>query len=546
MRVLFASGIDGFCYRYAVLHWAEQLATQAIASTVRAHTDPRLAADLATHDVFVLYRVPDGAWVRHLLARARALGRATVFAVDDLIFEPALADPPPVRGMNAAERRLWQDGVERYRRTLLACDAFLTTTAPLAAAGRDLGRPTYLHRCGLAARELALGAAARRVRDEADHRIADASAVRLGYFSGTATHDEDFASIAPVLCTFLARHPSLTLAVAGPVTLEPALAAYGARIERAPLVSWPELSARIAAVDVNLAPLVWRDPFVAAKGAVKYLEAAVVEVPTIASPTEAFRYAIADGVTGLLATDATCWESTLTSLIENPVRRQRLGAAARADVVARFASAPQGAALRAILEDVTTGGAARPLANGARVDDAHDCSIAAEVALARRFPAEVARAAREPNAFPDLALPVTETTELLGDGVMLTQRFRVGRPGLMRVDVYTVTRGAVLDHELELRLLRPDGSRAAATRVPAALAPDREWLALDVPPEPDSAGRVYVLELCSHGARTGNALSFGATTVPHEDGPYRLGDVAGVGSLALRTFAADVTDGGCE
>ena len=27
MRVLFASGIDGFCHRYAVLHWAEQLAT---------------------------------------------------------------------------------------------------------------------------------------------------------------------------------------------------------------------------------------------------------------------------------------------------------------------------------------------------------------------------------------------------------------------------------------------------------------------------------------------------------------------------------------
>ncbi len=82
MRVLFASGIDGFCHRYAVLHWAEQLATQAIASTVRAHTDPRLAADLATHDVLVLYRVPDGAWVRHLLAHARALGVATVFAVD--------------------------------------------------------------------------------------------------------------------------------------------------------------------------------------------------------------------------------------------------------------------------------------------------------------------------------------------------------------------------------------------------------------------------------------------------------------------------------
>src|SRR6266481_2284711 len=233
MRVLFASGIDGFCHRYAVLHWAEQLATQAVPSTVRAHTDPRLAADLATHDVLVLYRVPDGAWVRHLLAHARALGVATVFAVDDLIFEPALADPPPVRAMDPTERRLWHDGVERYRRTLLACDAFLTTTAPLAAAGRDLGRPTYLHRCGLAERELALGAAARRARDEADRGRANRRGVRLGYFSGTGTHDEDFASIAPVLRTVLARHSALTLAIVGQLTLDPTLAGYGGRIEHA-------------------------------------------------------------------------------------------------------------------------------------------------------------------------------------------------------------------------------------------------------------------------------------------------------------------------
>jgi hypothetical protein len=65
MRVLFASGIDGFCHRYGVLHWAEQLATQSIASTVFAHTDPRLAAALAALDVLVLYRVPDSVLIRH-------------------------------------------------------------------------------------------------------------------------------------------------------------------------------------------------------------------------------------------------------------------------------------------------------------------------------------------------------------------------------------------------------------------------------------------------------------------------------------------------
>jgi hypothetical protein len=162
MRVLFASGIDGFCHRYGPLHWAEQLATQGIASTVWAHTDPRLAAGLFSHDVLVLFRVPDGAWIRHVLARAAALERPTVFAVDDLIVAPDLTDVPLLRGRSDAEVRLWHDGVARYRRTLEACDALLATSEPIAAVGRALATPTHLQRAGVSAAELAIGAAAAR------------------------------------------------------------------------------------------------------------------------------------------------------------------------------------------------------------------------------------------------------------------------------------------------------------------------------------------------------------------------------------------------
>ena len=540
MRVLFASGIDGFCHRYAVLHWAEQLATQDVASTARAHTDPRLAADLAVHDVLVLYRVPDGAWIRHLLARARALGRPTVFAVDDLIIDPALVDPPPVRRMDADERRLWQHGVERYRRTLLACDAFLATTEPLARVGREAGRPTYVHRCGLAARELALGAAAARVARRTDHARRDPArgAVRLGYFSGTATHDDDFASIAPVLRALFERHPALALTVVGPVALDPALAAFGSRIERSGLVPWPELPAPLAAVDVNLAPLAWRDPFVAAKGAVKYLEAAAVGIPTVASPIDAFRHAIRDGDTGLLAADPAAWDAALTSLVTDAPRRRRLGAAARADVEGRFAPAAQGLELRAILAEVV----AAPRARDADAPPAAAIACEDEVALARRFPAEVARAAREPNALPDVTFAPTALSPPLGDAVTLRQRFRAARPGLTRVDVHTVTYGLPLDHVLEMRLCRADGALVGALSLPAALAPDRDWLALEVAPEASSADRDYVLELRAHGTGTRNALAFGTTSVAHVGGEYRLGDIPGTGSLALRAFAADGTD----
>ena len=530
MRVLFASGIDGFCHRYNVLHWGEQLATQGIASTAFAHTDPRLAAALLTHDVLVLYRVPDGAWVRHLQARAAGLGRPTVFAVDDLIVEPTLTDVPLLRTRSADEHREWHEGVARYRRTLEACDAFLATTEPIAAVGRALGIPTHLQRCGVSTPELVLGTAAR-----AGMGMTPAP-IRLGYFSGTATHDDDLASIAPVLAEVMAAHPAVELLLVGPVSLPAplalpaALTGHAARIARRPLVPWTELPALVASCTASLVPLDWRHPFVAAKGAVKYLEAAAVGVPVIASPTDAYRDAIRDGVTGWLAADLDAWGAALATVVEHPERAAHVGATARADLELRFAPAAQGRDLAAFLSTVVAGLRA-PHPTEA------DIGARAERELVAAFPGEVTRAAREPDARPDQsAAPFAAISDPLADGRVLAQRFPSHVDGLMRVDVHTITYGLPLDHALHAAVRRDDGSEVATRVVAAGVAPNRDWLAIDLPPEPDSAGRTYTLELRARGTGDRNALSFGVTTEAAE--PYTIDGVAGSGALLLRSFAA--------
>lgn len=526
MRVLVASGIDGFCHRYGPLHWAEQLATQGIASTVWAHTDPRLAAGLFSHDVLVLFRVPDGAWIRHVLARAAALERPTVFAVDDLIVVPEMTDVPLLRDRSEDERRLWHDGVARYRRTLEACDALLATTEPIAAVGRALGRPTHLQRCGVSQAELALGAAA-----AAEARAAaGARPVRLGYFSGTATHDADLATIAEPLAAVLARHTEAELLVVGPVTLPAALAPFAARVVREPVVPWTVLPTLVATCTASLVPLDWRHPFVAAKGAVKYLEAATVGVPVIASPTDAFRDAIRDGVSGWLAADAHAWEQALATVVAHPERAAHVGATARADVELRFSAAAQGRDLAAFLSAVRAGLRAShaPAPVAAALD---------ERTLATTYPGEVARAAREPDACPDVIAPAgPHTTDPLAAGHVLRQRFPSRAAGLMRVDVHTITYGLPLDHALDASIRRDDGSEVAAHTIAAGVAPDRDWLAIPLPPESDSAGRTYTLELRARGTGTRNALSFGVGTAGTE--PYTLDGAPGLGPLALRSFAA--------
>ena len=83
------------------------------------------------------------------------------------------------------------------------------------------------------------------------------------------------------------------------------------------------MRAVLAGVDVSLAPL-RRDRFSDAKSEVKYLEAAAVGVPTIASASPAFEVAIRPGENGLLAATRAEWDAALRALVRDGGLRRRL------------------------------------------------------------------------------------------------------------------------------------------------------------------------------------------------------------------------------
>ncbi|HYC23324.1 MAG TPA: glycosyltransferase [Candidatus Bathyarchaeia archaeon] len=532
-RVLFVSGIDGFCHRYEVLHRAEQLAALGIESTVRHFADPRLLDEAPAHDLLFLYRVPDTRHVGEVIARAREQNRPVVGSIDDLIFVDDRECLPPLDHLEPGERELWLDGVRRYRATLERCDAFVAPTEPLLEEARRLGWKAYLHRESVSAVELALAERALAARGERPPRSA---AVRLGYFSGTATHDADFASIAATLVEAMQRHPELRLLVVGPLELDARLAPFARRIDRQPFVPWPELAGLVAAVDVSLAPLVSRERFAAAKGEGKYMEAAAVAVPVIASPTAAFRHATREGETGRLAADADGWLAALEELIRDPRLRERLGAAALADVKQRYSPGPRGRELVEILgqvaEEVARHPARSPRAGGG-------AGPSAGSPLAARADVPCARFALEPDAFPDVAVAHPDAVSpALGDGSVLVQKLRVVENGVFRVDLHAVTYGQALEHRIELRLVDADGRIAASAHAEAAWAPDRGWLGFAFAPLPASKGVSYTIELRATGTGPGNAISFGL--VGATSGPLagaRLDGAELGGALALRVFA---------
>jgi glycosyltransferase involved in cell wall biosynthesis len=118
-------------------------------------------------------------------------------------------------------------------------------------------------------------------------------------------------------------------------------------------VEWHKLPRQIAQVDINIAPLV-DNPQRRAKSPVKYLEAALVGVPTVASRLDPYQNDIADGTTGLLAATNEEWVDCLTRLKEGAGLRRRMGEAARDHVLAQHTTAVRAPNFAAIMSQVAT------------------------------------------------------------------------------------------------------------------------------------------------------------------------------------------------
>lgn len=364
-RVLTISGITGAPLRYRGFLPAEALAGLGILTEVKMYRDPLVPELAATADAVVLYRVPATVQVLELIEaiRDRAENVPILYDIDDLIFDPELSGElnPILTAVPGLDLELYWQGVRRYRTTLEACDGYIGSTRYLCDRVAELtGLPTYRFANGVG-RELA------RVSDWQLRRPRAGGPVRIGYFSGTDTHNQDWAHVEPAVVDLLEQRPDVQLWIGGLLDTSDSLLPYADRIRRLPMTPWFQLPALLRDIDINLAPLEPGRSFNEAKSAIKYLEAALVGTPTIASPSEPFRECIIDGENGLLAHDRGQWLDALLRLVDDAGLRVRVGMAAREQVLTNSSPAQQGHRYRDILvrarADVAVAGRRQPFRN---------------------------------------------------------------------------------------------------------------------------------------------------------------------------------------
>lgn len=329
-HVLILSGIRGDTRRYRALHLYQQLVYAGVSCQYRHISDPDVDRAASGADLLVLHRASFDRKIERLISQMKQKGGVVIYDTDDLIF-----DPQAFQWINAPEFkdplrvRLYQAEMNRQRMTMDASDGVLVSTNYLAGIVRALGKPVWVHRnaANLEMLERSTAALAQR-RPEDGHIV-------IGYASGTPTHNRDFGLVAPALREILRRHPQAQLWLIGHLNLDEDWAGWSDRIRRFDSVNWRELPSWLAKLDINLAPLVQDNPFSQSKSEIKYMEAALVGVPTAASATDAFSYAIRPGDNGVLVHQDLEWQAALEQLLDTP-RRVEVGLRARKDALARY------------------------------------------------------------------------------------------------------------------------------------------------------------------------------------------------------------------
>ena len=326
--ILIISGVRGDTRRYRSFHLFEQAQLAGLKVQMAHITDIDLQEKTELASVVILHRAMYTPLIARLIQQIHHNGGILIQDIDDLLFEPEMfrfidsidfADP--------LRASLYQEEMQMYRQTLEACDAVITSTEYLAQRIHRLGKPVNVHRNAFSLEMLDLSAQAYKKRRGMDERIV------IGYASGTATHNQDFALIKPALINIMQKFANTELWLVGPVDPGKAWGSMGDRIHKVKKVPWRDLPAIQSQFDINLAPVRTDNPFSQSKSEIKFVEAALVRVPTIASPSDAFKHAIRKDFNGFLADSTKEWASTMERLIFEPGYRRQIGEIAFQDVL---------------------------------------------------------------------------------------------------------------------------------------------------------------------------------------------------------------------
>ncbi|MFO1098524.1 MAG: methyltransferase domain-containing protein [Xanthobacteraceae bacterium] len=254
-------------------------------------------------DVLVVSRLQFSSLIGRLINRAKQRGCRVIFDVDDLVFNPIYVEMIISTLQqdcdDSQQWDFWYAYTGRIKSTLDICDRAIATNAFLAKQIEDCSGiqasvvPNFMN-----AEQLAISSRIYNAKRES--RFRRNNRLHIGYFSGSPSHDKDFAIVASALGALLDENPSIMVRLVGYAALSALPARHRHRIEVIPFTDFLNLQILIGETEINIVPL-QNNIFTNCKSNLKFFEAGIVGTITVAAPTYAYGQIIQNGVNGFLS-----------------------------------------------------------------------------------------------------------------------------------------------------------------------------------------------------------------------------------------------------
>lgn len=328
MKFLFIIERETFCSRYRVEHFCEQLSFHGVQFNTVLSDNDLCSADLMTYDIVIIYRCAINSNLVRIIQQIHKCGKKCLYDIDDYIFNyNNIKELDFIANSTSTVYAEYSDAIYEC---MDLCDGLIASTVTLAKAMEQ----EFNHKKIFVKRNIASVKMARLSADVICQKCVHEPII-LGYFSGTHSHDLDFQTIEGGLIQVFEKYPNIFLYIVGPLNISKDLNAYSERIKRFSLVDWQELPSLIGAVDINLIPL-QNTKFHNCKSENKWMEAALVEVPSVMQYNDEVSLVIEAERTGFFYENERQFLATLETLIENPDIRKSVSRQANKVVLEKY------------------------------------------------------------------------------------------------------------------------------------------------------------------------------------------------------------------
>lgn len=315
-KILFIGEEVSFASRYRVEHFREQLFYNGYGSDF-IQMEEIESICMENYVSLIFYRCSQIDKMSLVISRARECKLPIYYDIDDLIFDYDKISY--LHFLTGAEYADFESTTKRIHACMEMCDSYFTSTDTLADEIRREfpDKPVTINRnCASMEMQILSHDAVEQVEKDKDK-------IYIGYFSGSKTHDQDFELVENAILRIMEKYSNVFLKIVG-VLSEDKMKRMQNRVEKLPFMEWQKLPKVLAGIHINLMPLE-NSIFHWCKSENKWMEAALVKVPSIMTRNKEMSGIIDDRVNAWLCSTEDEWYEALETLITDAEKRKNMG-----------------------------------------------------------------------------------------------------------------------------------------------------------------------------------------------------------------------------